>query len=145
MLTFKGFVHRWYSVMTQMAPFTAAKVLPILRKSAQAAINQCNGGDNGRTCGFKWASGIFDGNTGAGQDMGVLGAVSALLIGNAKPPVTAKSGGTSGANPDAGANGDTSGLRPKPITMADKAGAGIITFLILGSACGLFGWMSVGP
>ncbi|PHH65573.1 hypothetical protein CDD81_2008 [Ophiocordyceps australis] len=144
MLTFKGFVHRWYSVIMQLAPFTAAKIKPVLKKSADAAIRQCTGADLGRQCGFKWATGTYDGKTGAGQEMSVLGAVSSQLIDFAKPPVTADSGGTSAGNPDAGANGDDFQTHKRPITAGDKAGASILTLLVLGSACGVFGWMSLG-
>lgn len=144
MLTFKGFVHRWYSVITQIAPFTAAQIAPVLKKSATAAVAQCTGGALGRQCGFKWASGTYDGKTGAGQEMAVLAAASSQLIGHAKPPVTAKEGGTSTGNPDAGAGGDDFQKHSKPITTGDKAGAGILTFVVLGCACGMFGWMSLG-
>lgn len=144
MLTFKGFLHRWYSTITQLAPYTAETIRPVLQTSAQAAIKQCTGGALGRQCGFKWASGVYDGKTGAGQEMAALSAVMSLLIPAAKPPLTEKDGGTSKGNPNAGGAGDNAQKKTKPITTADKAGAGILTFLVLGSACGIFGWMSVG-
>lgn len=142
MFTYKGFVHRWYSVITQVAPFTAQQILPVLEKSAQAAIDQCTGGDNGRQCGLRWSDGTYDGHTGAGQEMSALAAVQSLLIVNANAPVTAKSGGTSTDNPDGG--GDDGSIRVfEPLTMGDRAGAGVITVLMLGLACGVFGWISV--
>lgn len=145
MYSFKGYVHRWMSQATHLAPFIRPKILPVLEKSAQAAINQCTGGEDGRTCGFKWASGKFDGKTGAGQTMNVLAAVSSLLMENTPPPVTAKKGGTSKGNPNAGSVGDGKIDRNfPPLSTADKAGAGIITFLVLSIACGMFGWMSLG-
>ncbi|PHH85083.1 hypothetical protein CDD83_917 [Cordyceps sp. RAO-2017] len=144
MITFKGFVHRWYSVIMQVAPFTADTIKPVLRKSAEAAIKQCTGGALGRQCGFKWATGTYDGKTGAGQEMSVLGAVASQLIGTAKAPVTHNSGGTSEGNPDAGGSGDDFQKHNRPITAGDKAGASILTLLVLGSACGVFGWMSLG-
>ncbi|KAG6094167.1 hypothetical protein E4U14_008551 [Claviceps sp. LM454 group G7] len=62
--------------------------------------------------------------------MNVLAAVSSLLIDETGPPVTNGTGGTSKGNPNAG--GKDNGERPpKPITMADKAGAGFVTFLML--------------
>jgi len=144
MYSFKGYVHRWLSTITQLAPYTAALILPILKDSTTAAIKQCNGGDTGRACGFSWSSGKFDGKMGAGQEMNVLGAVSALLVEKSIGPVTAKTGGTSQGDPSAGSESDDV-LKPfKPVTTADKAGAGILTFLILASAAGTFGWMSWG-
>lgn len=144
MLTFKGFVHRWYSVITQVAPFTADMITPVLKKSTEAAIKQCTGGALGRQCGFKWASGSYDGKTGAGQEMAVLSAVQSQLIGRAKAPVTHSSGGTSQGNPDAGSGSDDLQKHGRPITAGDKAGASILTLLVLGGACGMFGWMSLG-
>ena len=144
MLTFKGFLHRWYSTVTQLAPYTAEKILPVLQKSAAAAAKQCTGGAFGRQCGFQWSSGKYDGKTGAGQEMSVLAAVSALLITDAQPPLTEQNGGTSKGNPNAGGGGDNAQKKTKPITVGDKAGASILTLLVLGSACSLFGWMSVG-
>jgi mannan endo-1,6-alpha-mannosidase len=145
MLSFKGYMARWYSTVTKLAPFTADSILPVLKQSAQAAVNQCTGGTTGRQCGFKWASGKFDGSVGAGQTMNVLGAVSSLLIADVGGPVASDTGGTSKGNPNAGSgSGDVNSRHMAPITTGDKAGAAIITLLLLGSACGMFGWMSVG-
>ena len=88
--------------------------------------------------------GTFFATQGAGQEMSVLAAVSSQLIGSAPAPVTEKSGGTSKGNPAAGAGGDNFQKTYKPITTGDRAGAGILTLLVLGSACGMFGWMSMG-
>jgi mannan endo-1,6-alpha-mannosidase len=144
MYSFKGYIHRWLSTVTQLAPYTADKILPVLRKSAQAAIAQCVGGNDGRQCGFSWSSGKFDGKMGAGQQMNVLGAVSSLLITSARAPVTAKTGGTSQGDVNAGSNSDDFLRHDPPITAGDKAGASILTFIILASATGTFGWMSLG-
>ncbi|KAI3326316.1 glycoside hydrolase family 76 protein [Xylariaceae sp. AK1471] len=144
MLSFKGYVHRWMSTMTQIAPFTAEKVLPVLRKSAQAAVNQCTGGENGRTCGFLWSSGAFGGSTGAGQTMNVLAAASSLLIGQAKIPVTAADGGTSAGDPNAGVGSGTIDDDLPPITTGDRAGAGVLTAAIILTAAAAFGWMGTG-
>lgn len=145
MLSFKGYVHRWLSQVTHLAAFTSEKILPVLQKSTEAAIAQCTGGDNGRTCGFRWATGKFDGNVGAGQTMNVLAAVSALLMEKTPPPLTAKQGGTSKGNPNAGSKGDESYKKhDTPITTADKAGASILTALLLAGACAMFAWISLG-
>ena len=144
MISFKGYLHRWYTLTTVIAPFTAVKILPVLKKSAQAAIAQCTGAPNGRACGFKWSSGAFD-KTGAGQQMNVVAATSALLApASGKAPVTAKTGGTSKGNANAGEGGDDFQKHHRPITTGDKAGAGILTFLVLAGAAGMFGWMSIG-
>ena len=144
MLTFKGFLHRWYANIAQLTPDLSDKIMPVLQKSAAMAIKQCTGGDNGRQCGLRWSTGKYDGKSGAGQEMSALGAVISLLAPKAKAPYTYKDGGTSKSDPNAGGKSDNIQKHFKPITTGDKAGAGILTFLVLGSACGMFGWMSVG-
>lgn len=144
MLSFKGYVARWMSVVTQVAPFTAPKILNVLQTSAEAAVSTCTGEDTGRACGFKWHDKVYDGSHGAGQQMNVLGTVSSLLIGQAQPPLTNSTGGTSKGNPNAGSGSNTFDGKRAPPTAGDKAGAGIITFIILGTAVGTFGWMSTG-
>lgn len=42
---YKGFTHRWLAVATQVAPFTANSILPVLRKSAEGLKSEGNGGD----------------------------------------------------------------------------------------------------
>lgn len=145
MLSFKGYVHRWLAVTTQVAPFTREKILPVLQKSTEAAVKQCTGGDSGRACGFYWSGGSYvdvavDGTSGAGEQMNVLAAVSSLLIEDAEPPATNSTGGISKGDPNAGKDSHDN-PEPKPLTTADKAGAGILTFLVLASGLGTFIWM----
>lgn len=144
MLSFKGYLHRWMATTTQIAPFTKDIIMPVLQTSTDAAVSQCTGGTNGRVCGFKWSTKAYDGTQGAGQQMNVLGAVSSLLIGSAQGPVTNATGGTSVGNPNAGSQSDSFNHPATPPSTGDKAGAGFLTFLILGMAVGTFGWMSTG-
>lgn len=144
MLSFKGYLHRWLAQVGQVAPFTASKIEDVLKTSTQAAIAQCTGGTNGRTCGFQWSSGTFDGVTGAGETMNVLSAVSARLVNNVAGPVTNDTGGTSKGNPNAGSDSHDYSLEYPPATTADKAGAGILTFLVLAGCVSTFTWMSIG-
>lgn len=145
MLSFKGYDHRWMAQTTQLASFTHDQVMTVLKTSAQAAISQCNGGDTGRQCGFQWSSGTFDGSVGAGQQMDALGAVMSLLVdAGASAPVTNSTGGTSVGNSNAGSASDNFLGGSTPATTGDKAGASILTILILISAASTFGWMSTG-
>jgi len=147
MLSFKGYVHRWLAGVTQVAPFTKDVILPVLRHSAQAAVNQCTGGPSGRKCGFYWSSNQYidtsvDGTTGAGEAMNVLAAVSSLLVSEASPPTTNETGGTSKGDYGAGSSFTSFTEELRPIGPGDRAGAAIVTFLILAGAVGMFGWMS---
>lgn len=142
MRSFKGYMHRWISSATLLAPHLADKVRPVFETSAEAAVRQCTGGDNGRLCGFYWSTGAFDGLTSAVHQMNVLGALSGLLMSKEGIPLTNSTGGTSRGNPDGGASLDKLG-EMAPITQGDKAGAGILTTLILGIFATLFAWMSI--
>ncbi|KAI1077335.1 mannan endo-1,6-alpha-mannosidase [Whalleya microplaca] len=142
MESFKGFMHRWMGTTMQLAPYTREKILPVLKKSTEAAVKQCTGGDNGRMCGFHWTTGVFDGKTGAGQQMNVLGALVSLLAPDTAPPLTNQTGGTSKGDANAGSNQP---LMPTfaPITTGDKAGAGILTALMITGSLSAFAWMSM--
>ncbi|KAL2019696.1 hypothetical protein VTK56DRAFT_9233 [Thermocarpiscus australiensis] len=144
MLSFKGYLHRWMATATQIAPFLADTVLPVLKTSTEAAVSTCTGEANQRTCGFKWSTKAYDGSHGAGQQMNVLAAVSSLLAPDSPPPVTNLTGGTSKGDPNAGAHSDNINKKPADPTAGDRAGAAILTILILVSAVGTFGWMSTG-
>lgn len=147
--SFKAYLSRWMAATTQIAPFTASFIMPKLRASAQGAAKQCVGPPNGgTTCGRQWNSTIWDGSLGIGEQMSALSVIQANLISKVAPPVTMASGGTSKSNPNAG-TGDTDQSRQDPnltrkVTMADKAGAGILTALVLGGLCGSTWWINFG-
>jgi mannan endo-1,6-alpha-mannosidase len=142
MFSFKGYVLRWLATVAQLAPFTKDRILNLMMTTTKAAIRQCSGGGPpgyGRTCGFRWNRAEYDGTHGAGQQMNVLGALSALLFTQASGPLTNLTGGTSLGDYNAGSDSD---FRPRDITMGDKAGAGILTVLLLILVTSTFGWMS---
>ncbi|KAI1263776.1 glycoside hydrolase family 76 protein [Xylariaceae sp. FL1019] len=136
-LSFKAYLSRWMAATTKWAPWTLTKIKKLLRNSAEAAVKQCTGGANGRMCGLKWAnnSGLWDGSTGAGQQMAAMEVVLANLIHGAKPPVTNITGGTSEGDPGAGGsdNGriDPVGWHYGPIRDEDRAGAALVTLIVL--------------
>lgn len=147
MLSFKGYVHRWLSVVTQVAPFTRDTILPVLKTSTEAAVAQCTGGSSGRQCGFYWSSGKYvdvavDHTSGAGEAMDVLGAVSSLLIDAATTPVTNSSGGTSKGN-DGSGHANNGEKKPAEITTGDRAGAWILTVVCFGVFIPGFVWVSM--
>lgn len=81
---YKGLLSQWYAATTEAAPQTAAKIMPVLKDSAAAAVKTCTGGDSDRAYGFVWADGEFDGEDGASTQMSVLNSVSGLLVGASK-------------------------------------------------------------
>ena len=140
-LSFKGYLHRWMAVTAQVAPFTRGRIVDTLRTSAQGAVHACTGGANGRMCGFSWSTGYDDGLEGAGQEMNALSALSSLLVDSVAAPCTATTCGTSRGDASAGGNTNLPGMM-RPITAADRAGAGILTLLALGILLVTCAWMS---
>ncbi|KAI1073940.1 glycoside hydrolase family 76 protein [Whalleya microplaca] len=139
MLFYKGLLHRFLASTMQMAPYTARKILPVLKKSAKAAVAQCTGGDNGRLCGFSWSSGKFDDKAGAGPQMSVLGALVSIM-----PPsesVSTSAGNSSSESAFDGSADSSSGTFDSPAqAMGDRASASygaVIGALLLGSLVGL--------
>ncbi|KAL8918261.1 MAG: hypothetical protein Q9172_005495 [Xanthocarpia lactea] len=147
--SFKAYLSRWLAATSQMAPFTRDFIMPKLRDSAAGAAKQCSGAPNGgKTCGRSWNSAIWDGQTGLGEEMSALSIIQANLISKVLPPFTANKGGLSKGDPTAGTG--VSNVRPpdslltRPLTTGDKAGAGILTAIVLGGLLGSTWWMSFG-
>jgi mannan endo-1,6-alpha-mannosidase len=138
-LSFKAYFSRWLAATTKVAPFTHDTIMAWLKPSAEGAAAQCDGGSDGVTCGAHWtANSTWDGTYGVGQQMSALSVIQANLIDEAPELVTNTTGGTSEGNAAAGTKGSStdSSTVITPATGADKAGAGILTALVL---CGLIG------
>ncbi len=131
-LTFKSFTLRWMALTAELVPGLAGQIWPYILKSGEGAAGQCDGGDDGQECGYHWTTTTWDGSTGVGQQMSALSAIQANLLPleDLSGPLTLATGATSKQNPNAGTD-VTNGQTLTPITTADKAGAGILTFLIL--------------
>ena len=157
--SFKAFAIRWLAVATQLAPFTAAWIMPRIFSSAVAAAGQCTGQaanqQMGTVCGRQWYSSTWDGQTGVGEQMSAMSAFQSLLIQQAKPPLTLVTGGTSQGNASAGGwgGGRVQGTAPwvadpwhdpalsKTMGVGDTVGASILTVLALAVGGGGVGWM----
>lgn len=146
-MSFKAYFIRWVAVSTKWAPWLYEMVEPYLVATGQAVAQSCDPADPGAICGQRWNTGSFYNATGPGQQMSALSAMNALLIQQARAPVTANTGGISKGDPNAGTSGDTGviGVPPsqQPVTTADKAGAGVLTaFMIVVTLCMAY-WMAV--
>lgn len=144
--SFKAYLARWLVASIKYAPFIQTTVMPWIQASATAAALQCSGGPNGQMCGMKWTAGAtWDGTTGVGQQMGALSVIQANLINQVAVPVTNKTGGTSTGNAAAGGGGGIStsdpALSQDTITQGSRAGAGILTCLVLISVMSTSWWM----
>ena len=147
-LSFKAYFSRWLAATTKVAPFTSATIMQWLQASGQAAAEQCDGGANGVTCGEHWTAGsTWDGTSGVGQQMSALSVIQANLITEAADLVTNLTGGTSQGDASAGTSSSSSTNSETVITPAtgsDKAGAGILTALVISGLLGGVGFMVSG-
>lgn len=142
--SFKAYLARWMAATMIKAPFTYPMLKPILEKSAAAAAATCIGGTNGTSCGSKWYVGaVYDGNTGVGQQMCALEVIQSNLITEVAGPVTQNTGGTSKGNPDAGSSSPVgpNDLQTQKVTTSDKAGAAILTVLLVFFVVGGAWWL----
>ncbi|KAF4549280.1 Mannan endo-1,6-alpha-mannosidase DCW1-like protein 1 [Elsinoe fawcettii] len=133
-LSFKGYLSRWAAVTMQVAPFMTELIRPYLEASAKAAAQNCVGGSDGTTCGTKWYESGWDGSTGVGQQMCALETFQSLLHTTTPGPLSNKTGGTSVGDPTAGSGNDISPVdvgMSRKITTGDKAGAAILTIILL--------------
>ncbi len=140
---YKGFLSRWMAATIKVAPWSAEFIRPKLAASAVAAAAQCSGGADGNVCGLHWTQGAtWDGVTELGAQMAALEVIQVNLVDQVSGPVTNATGGTSRGDPAAGTN--SAGAAPpvlNTITTADKAGAGILTFMVLSMVLGGGWWM----
>ncbi|EMC94580.1 glycoside hydrolase family 76 protein [Baudoinia panamericana UAMH 10762] len=131
-LSFKAYLSRWMAASSKVAPFVIPLVSGWLQTSAAAAAASCSGGTDGVTCGTKWTVNAWDNTWGVGQQMSALEVVQGLLINGSAGPVSNLTGGISRGNPAAGTGGDGApGAPTTAITTGDKAGAGILTAVVL--------------
>ena len=132
---------------TKWMPQLYSQFEPYFVASANAAAASCTGtagGLYGNACGFKWFTGSYDGNYGVGQQMDALQVIMANIIQEAPPPVTRSTGGITKGDPSAGTSGDTSAFDELgDITTASKAGASILTAVIVITWLGGIWWMYV--
>lgn len=142
--SFKAYLARWMGFTMLTAPFTRERIMPRLRASAVAAAKQCGPGRNG--CGMRWwRGGVNDGEVGIGEQMSALEVMQNLLITQVSGPVGLDNGGLSENDPTAGSDaGTTLTVDHDPISTGDRAGAGILTALVLAFLFGGGWWLITG-
>jgi mannan endo-1,6-alpha-mannosidase len=138
--SFKAYLARWLAVSATLAPFTAAQIMPWLQGSATAALKVCSqDASSNVVCGRKWYETNDDGTRDIGNQMSTMSVVQANLI-QAAPQIVNVDSGTSAGNAAAGgpATTPTENLAAtRKITTGDKAGAWLLTIIMLVTAVGL--------
>jgi predicted alpha-1,6-mannanase (GH76 family) len=148
--SFKAYFSRWLGVCMQMAPFTHDLIMPHIQTSAKAAAQTCVGpsqhGAGNYACGMRWWWNGFDGVQGVGQQMTALNTITVLNVDRVPPPYSSDTGGSSKGDPSLGSGSvddDIPQLDISPATTGDKAGAAILTILVVAFVVGGAGWMVV--
>ncbi|KAI1614379.1 mannan endo-1,6-alpha-mannosidase [Exophiala viscosa] len=140
--SFKAYLARWLAVTGLLVPSTMDSIKTKLSASATGAAGQCDVSD--AECGLQWYTTTWDGTNGVGQQMAALSVVGANLIDSSMTPLTKVTGATSSSDPDAGttATSDPAETTSK-ITTKDRAGAGILTVLVIGFIVGGAAWIVI--
>ena len=140
--SFKAYFSRFLGVTMQLAPWTREQIWPRLSHSAVRAAQSCTGplkyGSDQYGCGMRWYKDGYDGVGGVGQQMTALNTITVLNVDRVKGPYSSTRGGTSKG--DAGLNSGAEQYKEeklRPITTGDRAGAAILTIIMV--ACTLGG------
>lgn len=141
--SFKAYYTRWLAATAKLVPYTHDNIMKEFQVSATAAVKTCTAGTTGTACGLKWTDMKNDGSLGVGEQMAVMEIIQSNLVDKAPRWRSAVLGtGTSkGDLADTGATTDAERLLGKPVTTADKAGAGILTALVIVGIIGAVGIM----
>lgn len=144
---FKGLTVSWLADTALIIPSLRDKILPKLQASAEGAAKSCTG--KGQSlCGNRWYGG-YDGqnsmeNSITGSQM--MSAVMLKFLGSDSKPVSVATGGNGTSDPHSDTGKGSGGKEFAPITMADRAGAGILTVLcVAGMIAGVVFLFSDGP
>jgi Glycosyl hydrolase family 76 len=133
--SFKAYLARWLAVCAQLAPFSRGQILPWIQDSAVAASKACTlaGGDSVQ-CGRIWYEYRDDGSRDIGHQMTAMSVIQSNLVLGSKSLEDIHSG-NSKSDPSAGGGASQAPRDPiftRKMTAADKAGAWILTLLMLG-------------
>ncbi|KAI2623991.1 glycoside hydrolase family 76 protein [Hypomontagnella submonticulosa] len=77
--SFKASLSRWLGKTAVLVPSLKSTIMPLLEATALGAASSCSGHDNS-TCGFKWYTGSFDGQSDLGVELSALEAIQSLLV-----------------------------------------------------------------
>ncbi|CAH6718674.1 mannan endo-1,6-alpha-mannosidase Dfg5p [[Candida] jaroonii] len=140
--SFRSLYSRCLGVTTVLIPETKEVLNDYLTKSAEGAAQSCSGGSDGVTCGEDWSYSGWDGVYGLGEQMSALEVILANVQTEFSAPLSVQSGGNNASDSEAGLNTqDHTNTKQLDITSKDKAGAGVLTAVVLAIILGGSIWM----
>ena len=139
-LGFKGYLAMWLAFTAILVPKTAEQIIPRLQGTVVAVGKQCSGKSE-NLCGSRWYQPNWDGIEGLEVQMAALGAVTSNLM-----VMESQSPNTIDTNPDAKEHQIDSGddedpNKLDPINTGDRAGAWILTIIMVIAIGGAVGWL----
>lgn len=145
---FKGIFSQFLGLTAKLVPDLKDDIMEKLQSSAVAAAKTCQSGESGYTCGQNWFEGKFDDKYGLGEQQSALEVLVQVIEpeeGKADKlvPLTNSTGGTSKGNPNAGSSSSEDALKQNKITIhtKDRAGAAVLTIVVMVSLIGTGFWM----
>ncbi|KAK5660477.1 hypothetical protein OQA88_13025 [Cercophora sp. LCS_1] len=86
MRSFKAYFSRFTYQSTWFVPSIIPTVNELFHTSAEAAARSCTGGAAGTSCGHRWYTGGFDGETGLGEQMSALETIQGVIVNQVSLP-----------------------------------------------------------
>ncbi|KAI5957498.1 DFG5 [Candida theae] len=127
--SFRCLFSRCLGLTMKLIPEFENEIRPSLEASAKGAAQSCSGGSDGVTCGEDWSANGWDNKYGLGEQMSALEVMLALIV---EEPLSVKTGGTNRSNFAAGTDTeDTENKNKLKIQGKDRAGAGVLTAIVL--------------
>ena len=138
---FKGYTAMWLAHTAILVPSTAARIFPVLQGSALAISKQCSKAPD-NTCGIRWWQPTWDGFTpGLESQMAALAGITAnLMYYKSSAPNTIQTN-PEGKEHQIDTHEDEAPDALDPINTGDRAGAWILTVIIVVAVGGSVGWL----
>lgn len=140
--SFRSLFSRCLGITTVLIPETRDLLDDYLGRSAEGAAQSCSGGFDHVTCGADWTANGWDEKLGLGEQMSALEVILSTIHKDFPAPLTIDTGASNNTNTEAGLDTqDHTNNNELEIQGKDKAGAGVLTAIVLAIVCGGAVWM----
>ena len=140
--SFRSIYARCLGLAAVFIPEAEEYMLDYLKKSAQGAAQSCSGGSDGVTCGEDWHVDGWDEKFGLGEQMSALEVIMANVLPHHDVPLSVRTGASNQTDSEAGLDTkDHENTNLLDIQTKDKAGAGVLTAVVLAIVLGGGIWM----
>lgn len=142
--SFKSILGRSLGQAATLLPSLRDNIMNLIDTSAAGAARTCSGGSDGHTCTIDWSANPIVQLYGLGEQMSALEFIQNTIVLQSPPPLTNSTGGTSKGDVNAGLNSHaTTNRHVIDVTGKDKAGAGVLTAVVLIIFVAIAAWMII--